>query len=298
MKTPPRIDKTQDYTDFERHLVTFESVPSVDGGLLPDIHGGGLEAKMKFNQISLDLITNEKGEDIVGKQVNPSYEQDRAEHFGTFEGNQSPTNIFQMAESFKNESLASTSEMDVYCAVIGIAFEQDAVPYMKAEQFSNSAKDMHFGLQLEFEESIGPERFDQLAKLFQEYANGVEFTVVGDKSLRAVNFRDDGGIPFAMSDTDFIKKVIKVAEKFPSNEEVSISRMGVKGNYIFNDWNEDPNGENYKTLLKSNGREDLVLFAEELRGRFLEKVRDFSNEMSMPEKTAKRQERDLDQLSM
>ncbi len=298
MKSPRRIDSAKDYTDFERHLVTFESVPSVDGGLLPDIHAGGMNAKMKFNQMSLDIVSDHNGVDIVGKAINPSYEQSRATHFGTFEGNYSPTNIFQMAESFQKESLANNAEMDMYCAVIGIAFEQDAVPYMKAESFDPTSKEKHFGLQLDFEHPIDDARFSQLAELFQHNAHGVEFTIVGDNSLRAVNFRDDEGVPFAMSDVEFIQKVIKVAEAFPSNEEVSVSRMSVSGNYIFNDWNQDPKGENYKNLLKENNREDLVILAEDLRGSFLEKVKAFSQEMKMPEKTQKRYEADEVQLGL
>lgn len=298
MKTFRHISKAKDYNDFERHLVTFESVPSVGGGLVPEIHSSGLDAKLKFNEISLELVTDENGLDLVGSAINPDYQQARATHFGTFEGNHSPTNIFQMAESFQNESLAKSSEMDMYCAVIGIAFEQDAVPYMKAERFDQADDKLHFGLQLDFEHALDKERFEQLSELFQEHANGVEFTVVGDNSLRAVNFRDDAGTPFAMSDVDFINKVIQVAEKFPSDEYVSVSRMRVSGNYIFNDWDEHPKGEGYKEILKENGRDDLIILAEGMREKFLERVKLFSNEMSFQEKTPARQERDELQMGM
>jgi hypothetical protein len=298
MKSPRKIQSAKDYKNFEHQLVTFESVPSVDGGLIPDIHKGGMDAKMKFNEMSLSLVTGSDGVDIIGKAINPSYEQKRETHFGTFEGNYSPTNIFQMAESFQNEALASNADMDMYCAVIGIAFEQDAVPYMKAESFDPNATNKHFGLQLDFENDIDAERFAQLGELFQHYASGVEFTVVGNNSLRAVNFRGDDGVPFAMSDVEFIQKVIKVAEKYPSDEELSISRMSVTGNYIFNDWQEDPEGQNYKSLLRSNGREDLIELAEHVRSQFLEKVKVFSQEMNIPEKTQKRMEADTSELSL
>lgn len=293
-----RISKVNEYSSFERHLVTMETVPSVAGGLLPEIHSGGLDKKLKFNEVSLGIVTDANGRDIVGHAINPSYEQGRETFFGTFEGNHSPTNIFQMADSFKNESLAKPHEMDMYCAVIGIAFEQDAVPYMKAESPDNLNNELHFGLQLDFEESFDKRRFEDLAELFQVHAEGVEFTVIGDRTVRAVNFSDDQGIPFAMSNDEFIMKVLSVAEIFPTDESIAVSRLRVSGNYIFNDWDEHPEGEGYKSLLAKNGRSDLILLAEEMRSKFLAQVKLFAKEMDMPEKTAKRRDADEATLSL
>jgi hypothetical protein len=293
-----KIDPNKDYDAFERHLVTFETVPSVDGGLLPEIHEGSLGTKSKFNNISLGIITDNLGKDIVGHAVNSNYEQKMESHFGTFEGVGSPTNIFQMAQSFDSESLASTNDMDCYCAVIGAVFEQDAVPYMKAERHNYENKDLHFGLQLSFENPIDESRFKQLSELFSNYATGVEFTVLDENSIRAVNFRDENGSPYAMSDVQFIQKVIKVAEEFPSDEEVSVLRMRVSGNYIYNDWDQNPNGEGYMQVLKDKGRHDLVELAQDLRGLFLDKVHEFSSEMSMPEKSKKREDLDNTELAM
>jgi hypothetical protein len=299
MSLSRKIDPNNDYNGFERQLVTFETVPSKDAGLIPSIHENDLSVKSKFNEISLELITDDIGRDIIGLAVNPNYVQKTESHFGTFEGVGSPTNIFQMAESFDKESLASDNEMDCYCAVIGIVFEQDAVPYMKAEKHDDyKNKDLHFGLQLSFEHPIDEDRFKILDRLFSDYAAGVEFTVLSDRSIRAVNFRDDGGIPYEMSDVQFIQKVIKAAEKFPTDEAISIQRMKVSGNYIFNDWSKNPDGGNYVQLLKDNGRHDLVELAEDLRSMFLSKVSEFAQEMGVPEKTKERHDLDAVEFTM
>ncbi len=270
-----------DFEAFERHLVTFETTPSVTGGLLPELATSNWAIKHAFNESSLRLIHDPQKGDIVGMAVNKDYEQKSATLYGTFEGNFNPTNIFQMAETFMEESLATKKEMDSYCAVMGIAFEQDAVPYMKAERGRDENTHLSFGIQLEFEKEFDSGRFRVLSEHFREHAQGIEFTVVDNNSVRFVNFRGDDGVPYLIDDSSFVSRVIAAAETIPFDETVSVQRLRVSGNYIFNDWEVNPNGETYKQILVENGREDLVELAYDIRSKFIEHVKDFAKEYGM-----------------
>jgi len=281
-----------DYEKFERQLVTFETVPSVAGGLLPDIHKSGLDVKQSFNDLVLETIKSDLDTDVFVDAINMGYDSQLDKRFGTFEGNRSATNIFQMAEDFGENNLISNEDVDCYCAMIGIAFEQDAVPYMRGVAPSKEAEDKHFGLQLSFEDSIDQGRFIKLTELFESLAQGVEFTVVGEKEVRAVNFRGDDGVPFSMSDPEFVQKVLSVVEAFPSNESVGVERMRVEGNYIFNDWEQDKEGQGYCQLLEQHGRGDLIEVAYQVRDKFMEKVNDFAFKNQQKTKTLERHAED------
>lgn len=283
------------YEAFERHLVTFETTPSVTGGLIPQLPTSNWAIKHAFNESSLRLIHDPQAGDIVGNAVNKDYQQKSATLYGTFEGNFNPTNIFQMAETFMEESLATKKEMDSYCAVIGIAFEQDAVPYMKAERGRGCNDHLSFGIQLEFENEFDSGRFRVLSEHFRENAQGVEFTVVDNNAVRFVNFKDDDGVPYLTDDIGFVSKVMAAAETIPFDETVSVQRLRVSGNYIFNDWELHPNGEGFKKILIENDREDLVELAYDIREKFLENVKEFAQEYGMIESNRKfYKEDDLD----
>ncbi len=191
---------------------------------------------------------------------------------GTFEGNLSPTNITSIKHLLNNAYIADKNEMDNFCASLGIAFEQDAVPWSKLEPQESQGSHLSFGISLKTEETMTKAMISEFHSNLIDMGSKLEFTQVGDNEIRFINFVDEQGTPFVMSNSAFKQAVMQSAQKFPTEEDITISRFKATGNYLWNDWVNNPKGETYQQTLKENGREDMIIAAFEVRKSFIQNL--------------------------
>lgn len=262
IKEKPRADVVN-FDGVERvvQTVTWEALPSVSSGFLPGIHSATQAQIREFNEAMLRVITDKNGVDLILQQLGVPFS--RIEHaLGSFELVITPNMLTSVVAEKEGRSY-NREIADLYSNIIGYIFTQDAVPWHRADP---KAKGKHaaYGLELVADRDIdGP-----MARQLYEYASmlypGLEFTLINGK-MRFVNFRDDKGKPFLMSDKKFLDAISTIANTFEGFEITDIYDFKAEAGFHANNWTTNTKGQEFESAIREAGRPDLLDWVRDRR---------------------------------
>jgi len=269
--------------------VTWEAIPSVSIAEGKAIREASPVVRRMFTDEVAHIFDNPETFDAIGKLLGVHLGS-KAKGDGAYDGVISPNFVTTMLPVWwGQEGEPSKDFVRKYCRIIQYVCKQDAVPFFRVEnrpawlknngfkvgnkkfatqaeaqaycdEMNKKAKGVRYkvtgshyarGVTLVFDQELTQEKLKEIqGKLKTLTGHDIGFTRVSQNKIIAVNFRDQDGVPFVMTDEDFNKAI----ESLNVDGIVSIGGTWVDSEYgHVQDWTADPEG---KEILKLLGVED------------------------------------------
>lgn len=269
--------------------VTWEAIPSVSIAEGKAIREASPVVRRMFTDEVAHIFDNPETFDAIGKLLGVHLGS-KAKGDGAYDGVISPNFVTTMLPVWwGQEGEPSKDFVRKYCRIIQYVCKQDAVPLFRVEnrpawlknngfkvgnkkfatqaeaqaycdEMNKKAKGVRYkvtgshyarGVTLVFDQELTQEKLKEIqGKLKTLTGHDIGFTRVSQNKIIAVNFRDQDGVPFVMTDEDFNKAI----ESLNVDGIVSIGGTWVDSEYgHVQDWTADPEG---KEILKLLGVED------------------------------------------
>jgi len=245
--TPSSLDFS-DYVKRATANITWESRPSTSIDLLPGIHNAPRQAQEAFNRAVRNIFETDDGKnkifDLLGEGVLHSSQMS----LGAYE-NQTAPNVITKVVLDKDNKGHMTDVANKAAAIIGYVTKQDAVPWYRADPTA-SGKNASVGYKVTPNVDVNPEFEEALFKHLNKEIPGIGFTRI-DNGFDFINFRDENGKPFGMSDNEFLNKLQSALKSFDPNVNFGIDKFRAESAYIYNDWKEDKDGQGYLQRFSS-----------------------------------------------
>lgn len=234
-------------------MISWEAAPSTSPGRsLPGIHTAPLEQQFEYLSAVRRATSDEKGRDLIADLAGLP-QGSTVEGFGAWQA---------MVRAGAQTMLAVPSEgagktrtvrpvakelLDLYSAIRGYVLEQDAVVYHTPVW--DDAKIRHNGVHLSTARPLHAEEVRMLYSALHEKFGTWEL---------APGWRPDGArvLNFVegLDNKDFQKGLAEVVAALPEDfggGDVSAETFRSDGDYIGNDWQENPNGEAYLARIEA-----------------------------------------------
>jgi len=301
--------------------ITWEAIPAPE--LDTDIMKAPAILQAEFTEKARRLLLDENGNDQLAMLVGAPIAASEA-GTGGFEGAISPNNITTIIPT-KPVGTYSREEVSAYARAIQYIYRQKAVPWSRADANISFAKDYgvykpggkramrkfdsyeeavayakglsyeaevrggsnYRGVVVTFEEALSEQAegdfYTQLQDVFGEY---VGYTKTSDNEILIGNFRDENGIPFMMSDTEFTDAIGGLNSGV--NYQIRESKeVGLEGDYgPEQDWVADPKGESLLAGEGLAGSPDLQAWLDNRWEAFGQLIEEYSGD-SLQEKVTK-----------
>jgi hypothetical protein len=226
-------------------FVSLEAVPSTSLNVLPGIHNAPPEQVAEFTNAMYSIFLDENGVDLLAKEIGIA-SPDNFMGFGGWEGEINPNIQVQGILSGTQAggiNPADVELVELYASVVGTVFKQDGVGYRRAFEEKTISKqngvDVDAGRRLTKDEH--QKIYDALQKQFGHDLIQPTSTGTGVDIVQYPN--DEGG--FDVPNAKF-KQMVKKAIMVADIGDVDLVYYRSEGNLVFNDWKENPNGEQYQ----------------------------------------------------
>jgi hypothetical protein len=268
--TPDEIaEKGLDFADSlagRMAQMSWEATPSVTGGDIPGIHTAPTAQKFEYLLAVANALT-ENGKDLIAEAVGlhtpPTIFGFSAWEGAIGAGAQSFLPVPIVGQAANRAVLPVAREMlGRYSALKGLVMRQDAVVWHVP--IWSEAKDRMNGVELVTRRALDEAEmralYDALNAEFGTWELAPGYTTTG---ARVLNFVE------GLGNKAFLKGVNKIIDSLPGNFGGGfVEHTGFRsdGDYISNNWKENPNGEEYLSRLRA-GRPDIQERAASLRAR-------------------------------
>lgn len=248
--------------------ISWEAMPGKTTGVLPGIFQAPLAQQTEYlvamdqalrDENGQDLIAKKLGLPVIGTAMGPSAWQMAV-------GAGAQTEVAISTERDQNNKKVSVSAparnlLNTYAAIRGYVLSQEAVVW-HFPIFSSSKKDAN-GIQLDFGRDPTHDEVVSLYNAIHDVSGRDDWApaYVPGVGVRLLNFSD---VPHV----EFHKLVKQAAAKLPADVTIHFDTFQSDGDYIANDWQENPDGSDYRSRFSGSGRSDLQGWVEsELRPR-------------------------------
>ena len=267
---PEAIDFSDYLTRATAHI-TWESRPSESLPLLSWIHEAPRNVQEMFNERVREIFTNPDGSDKLMELLGGNELYNSGTSTGAYEGKVTP-NIVSRIVLRKDTDGYVDDIATQYASLLGYITRQDAVPWYRPD--IKGGKLDSVGHSLEFEQELTPELENDLIRHLDTLIPGIGYTKVGD-SLQFINFRDENGKPFLMSDKKFLEELTSGLKSFDADIDSDLETFRAQSEYIANDWTEDPNGEGYIQRYGESRFKDIQPTVDGWANEYIEAVNEF-----------------------
>ena len=245
--------------------MSWETTPSTaTGRSLPGIHRATLAQKQEYLRAML-AATTVNGKDAIADMVGLPQE-DRIEGFSAWDsvigaGMQSMYPVaLEGAKAKRTIKPAAKEVLELIASIRGFVYEQDAVPYHTP--IWDDSKIRHNGVQITSSRPLTADEmqmlYDGLIKQFGTNQLAPGYRLDG---VRVLNFVEN------LSNKDFQNGIKLVVDSLPDDfggGMLTVGSFRSEGDYIYNDWTKDSNGEGYIQRITSR-RPDLLTRVNDLR---------------------------------
>lgn len=253
-------------------MISWEATPGKTTGVLPGIHNATVEQQMEY-LVAVQEILQPDGNDVIAEMAG-ILQGEALLGFSAWEGaigagaqtltaaplGDVPTGgVPKVLRGVKPEA---RELLNLYAAIKGYILNQEAVVWHSP--IFDKVKKRHNGLDIRAQRPLTElemtQLYEALNKEFDTWELAPAYTPNG---ARVLNFIED------LDNIDYQKRVTKVLESLPdewADGEVTQAAFRSDGEYIFNDWQENPNGESYTDRI-TTGRPGLQTEAAKLRSR-------------------------------
>ena len=279
----------QDYADgMKKNLaqISWESIPSFDSGHLNEAFDADPAVLSQFHVDMSKVFLDNEGFDSIAEMfgiVTP----DNFVAPGFFEGRTSPgTQTEVVAPSRKkddNKDFAlddrSIDNLNAYAAVMGIVLKQDGVGWHRPFFQTSINKGDRNSVLIDIGRTLTPDEQIVFAEEMQaEFGHGEFGGVASREGLRIIHwpymYSDEANVKLKRQENiafqDGVANAVQRAGDKLGLEEVGLANFYSETGYLFNNWTENFNGENYLQGIRE-GRPDLferaTLLIAELQNR-------------------------------
>lgn len=284
--------------------ISWEAMPGKTTGVLPGIFEAPLEQQLEYLLAIDKALRDENGNDLIAKKlglpvINTAFGPS-AWQMNVGAGAQTEV-VVSTDRDQKTKKVAVNQNvkdlLNVYAAIRGYVLAQEAVvwhfPIFTATKANAN------GVQLDFGRDPSHDEVVSLYNAIHEISGREDWApayvpCVGvrvlnfaepqfDKEKNDWSYYDKNGtehragtkeelIPLAKADgvdnQTFHKVVKQAASKLPETLKIHFDTFGSDGDYVGNDWEASPNGDDYRQRIGGSGRSDLQGWVEsELRPR-------------------------------
>lgn len=257
--------------------MSWEATPGVTTGVLPGIHNA-TTAQLSEYLVAVDkALHGEDGRDLIAELIN-LHNPPTLLGFSAWQGK-----IGAGAQSFfpvpvtgqgKGRAVLPVARdlLNKYAALKGYILSQEAVVWHHAVH--GDAKSRNNGFDLATQRPLTEDEMRTLYDAARTYFSTDELApAYTANGARILNFVD------GLEQKDFQKGMTKIYESLPEGFGGGIVDAGFfrsDGDYISNDWKENPNGEAYVATFAA-GSPDLLGRADDLRAMVAQVNQDFSD---------------------
>ena len=248
--------------------MSWEATPSVTGGDIPGIHTASTSQKMEYLE-AVSKVLLKDGRDQIADMLN-LHTPPTIFGYSAWEGaiGAGAQSFFPVPVTGLNADRGvlpvAKDLLNKYAAIKGYVLKQDAlvwhVPvYGDAKRRENAIEIIGTRPMTEKEMS---DLYNAIYDEFGTWDLAPGYTLSG---ARVLNFTD-------LSNVDFQKRMEQVIDRlgeqypdFIGEQAIRTKRFRSDGDYISNDWKENPNGESYTSRFSQEGRSDLYERSASLR---------------------------------
>lgn len=255
--------------------MSWEATPGRTSGVLPGIHEAPIEQKFEY-LVAVEKALMADGKDAIAEAVGlPGGVS--VNGFSAWEGD-----IGAGAQTFVGASVGGAGKsrglkpearqlLDLYAAAKGLVLHQMAVVY-HLPIFDEAASRKN-GAQITTERALNEDEMRHLHQALHDHFGTWELAPADrPDGVRILNFVD------GLDNKKFQAGIDRIISELPDEfggKIIEHSGFRSDGNYISNDWEQHPNGEEYAQRL-STGRPDLQGRVADLRARVAAVNQDFS----------------------
>jgi hypothetical protein len=266
--TPEHIENSaKDFSHFLKDNlahVAWESAPGVKSKHLEGFENLSPEAKAEYHTEISKALQDENGNDMLAKYLG-MLSPGNIESPGYWEGASNPA-THQLIASTRIKGAgqkpdideASKGLMNTYADAMGLLLKQDGVGYHRP--FYNPQISKANGMEYSFHHddgtpmSLTSDHIVNLGKKIDQHVPGAALIPVGSNKLRMLNFGYGGEDQREFHNA--IDSVVKsgILPNGTARKKVFAS----DGELRSNDWERNPNGEDYRSRLSASGRPDVL----------------------------------------
>ncbi len=263
--------------DFSRALeerigqIGWEAQPGNTTGILPGIFDAPLAQQAEYLQAIDAALRDENGVDLIAKKLGlpvlstafgPSAWEEKVGAGAQTKIVVGTTRTSRTEPSPEGKhKIVLTPEtkrlINAYAAIRGLVLNQKAVVWHYPLYDRSIAKQN--GVEITFGRDLGYEDMDTLYSAITKVAGHSEWApsfIPGGGGVRVLNFTETPNKVFQ-------EKIKLALSKLPASfDGWKFSRFASDGDYIFNDWEENPNGEGYRPWISGAGPSGLQEWAD------------------------------------
>jgi hypothetical protein len=267
--SPVNTEQDHSTTLFKRNgrddaQMAWEATPGESTGVLPGIHDAPIEQKMEYLRAVSEALTDKKGNDLIAKALGVP-EGETLFGVSAWDGRTGagartnlPVGVLKSGKVAKS----ARDMLNAYSAMRGIAMRQEAVVWHKP-MYDSSLRAAN-GVDINLPRALTEPEFTALYKgLIDRFGTSEIAPGYTGKGAVLLNFTD---IP----NPEFHAGVKDVLDKLPDEwggGPYELKKFRSDGDYISNDWKENPNGEGFRSWLGGTERPDLWARATSLQAR-------------------------------
>lgn len=247
--------------------ISWEATPGETTGILPGIHDAPVSEKMKYLQ-AVAKVLNPEGKDLIAEMVGlpPGH---TLFGYSAWQGKigagaQTFTSVPSEGSKNKKQVKGPARELlNLYSAIRGLVLSQEAVVW-HTPVFDDSKKN-HNGIQLITDRPLNEAEMQQLYQaIYDKFGTWEIAPGFIDSGARLLNFVK------GLDNKAFQDGMVEVLNLLPDDfggQIADVATYRSDGEYISNDWKENPHGEGYQAQIAAFGRPDLLARAAGLQSR-------------------------------
>ena len=250
--------------------------------IFPGFSDLSLDQQVQFTREARELLIDDAGNDIILSKIleHPLYKHMAAA--GSWEGVISPNTqsaiVLPRVEG-KTGGAFDSSIAELYASLMGHIYHQDAVPWFRFDsRLDTSLPNINQGYAVRVSgHDATQELTEELYEAMGDVVPGVEFTRInlenGDVAFSFINFRDESGKPYGLSDQQFLSKMQAGVNKFFSNRKEITTSFDIanEGRLLQGD-------AEYTSKINSRGSSDLLDWSSSRRTAFEELVNSWQSQ--------------------
>lgn len=256
--------------------ISWEATPGESTGVLPGLLKAPLEQKFEYLVAVQKALSTADGRDAIAEMVGLpqgiTVNGLSAWKGDTGAGAQTMVSV-SMEGNGKSRTFKPAAKMllDTYAAIRGLVLNQEAVVYHNPVYDDSAIR--HNGVQLTTKRPVTQEEMTQLYQALHDRFGTWDLAPgYRPDGVRVLNFVE------GLSNKEFQAGIDEVLASLPDNfagGSVEKAPFRSEGNYIYNDWTENPNGEGYAQEIAAR-RPDLLGRVADLRARVAAVNEDFT----------------------
>lgn len=262
--------------------MSWEATPGKNTGVLPGLLKAPMDQKFEYLRAISDALTDKDGLDLIAKRIGlPSGKTFFG--FSAWDGDigaggQTLTGVAMEGAGDKRDvTPESRSLLNLYSAIKGYVLNQEAVVWHVPDY--NGAKKNQNGYEAKFNRALNEQEMTALySALYNEFKMWKIAPGYTEDGFRLLNFDVDNAV--------FQEGLVRALGTLPRDFGGGIVDAGFYrsiGDYIGNDWDKSPNGEDYVRQIASaaiqdtgTGSSDLQAWSADLRSRIQAINQEFS----------------------